>query len=304
MKILYASDTHVHPAHLDRLLKAAAELRPGAVVIGGDINPDWKGSIRASIEPHRQWVQRKLLPRLGRFREEYPGIPVLLDLGNDDLAAARPLLEEREGTDLFLLHMRVVKLDEKLAAAGYMKVNPTPFRIKDHEKPDCRDRDGLFDPGVVRAGSVTASGVEAPHVLSLADGTIEDDLNALSEVLESDEWKGFAFLFVSHDPPKDTALDRTGAGINVGSLAVRRFIEGWSARGRLVAALHGHIHESPWKSGRAWQYIGEVPCFNVGQQPHALRALILDTEAVPESARLVLVGASGEVLVAEKEEWV
>lgn len=303
MRILYSSDTHVFPAHLNRLLKAAEALGPGAVILGGDLIPDWKGSIAASIQAHKLWVQEKLLPRLEKFNDEFPHIPVLLDLGNDDIAAVRPLMEERNGTILHLLHMNVVRIAEGLVVAGYMKVNPTPFSIKDHEKPDCRDRYGLNDPGVAQAGFTTVSGVDRPHVLRPTDGTMEEDLERLSDLLDRDPWRNDPVVFVSHCPPRDTALDRTGTGINVGSLAVRRFIERWSSKGRLRVSLHGHIHESPWKSGRAWQFVGNVPCFNVGQLPKVLRALLLETEDVVQSARVVRVDGLGEIRVMEKEEW-
>ncbi len=148
MKILYSSDTHVHPGHLDRFLKAAGELGPQLLIVGGDIIPDWKGSIAASIEPHKLWVRDVLLPRLKEFRPPAHETRVLIDLGNDDIAAARPLMEASDGIDLDLLHMRVIKVNENLAVVGYMAVNPTPFLIKDHEKPDCRDHDGLSEGNV------------------------------------------------------------------------------------------------------------------------------------------------------------
>lgn len=303
MNILYAADTHVHPAHLERLLKAAAQLLPDAVIIGGDLIPSWKGSIAASIEPHKTWVRDRLLPRLREFREKVPGIPVLLDLGNDDIWAARPLLEQRIGGDLGLLHKRIVKLGDEVAVAGYMNVNPTPFLIKDAEKPDCRDRDGLSDAGVSPRGIVTLSGIAEPYTLNPAAGSIEDDLDDLSRTLQNAEWSGGFFLFVSHVPPRNTALDAVRSGLHVGSLAVRRFIERWSSTGRLIATLHGHIHESPWESGSVLQHIGSVPCFNVGQQASVLRALMLDTRAAVGSARLVTVGSTGEVAVHERDEW-
>lgn len=299
MKILYTSDTHVYPGHLNRLLKAAAAIRPGAVIIGGDIIPDWKGSIAQSIEPHKRWVQGKLIPRLQRFHEKFPEIPLLLDVGNDDIAAARPLMEARDGMEFHLLHMRIVKLDDDLAVAGYMKVNPTPFRIKDGEKIDCPDRDGLSDPGVKRIGTVTGSGIEEPYSLEVEKGSIEDDLEELSEILASPPWWGIRFLFVSHAPPRDTALDRTSTGLHVGSLAVRRFIERWGATGRLLASLHGHIHESPHETGKICHEIGSIPCFNVGQEQRDLRALLFDSNAPAGSAKLVLVEPSGEFRFSE-----
>jgi uncharacterized protein len=299
MKILYTADTHVHPGHLERLLMAAGELRPQVVIIGGDIIPDWKGSIEASIEPHRRWVEEVLLPRLQQFHETFPQILVLLDLGNDDIAAARPLMEARDGIDFHLLHQRVVEVTKNLAVVGYMTVNPTPFAIKDGEKPDCRDHDGLSAQRVVKEGYVTRSGRVLPYALDPLSGTIEDDLDALSLVLESPPLHDFAFIFVSHAPPRDTALDQMATGFHVGSLAVRRFIERWGPTGRLVASLHGHIHEAPWMSKCIWEQVGEVPSFNMGQHSKLFRALLLKTDAITESACLVTVTRAGEINFTE-----
>jgi uncharacterized protein len=300
MKVLYTSDIHVHPGHLDRFLKAGRELCPQVLIIGGDIIPDWRGSIEASIEPHGLWVRNVFLPRIKQFKEAFVQTRVLLDLGNDDIAAARPLIEARDGIDLHLLHRRVVEIGERLAVAGYMAVNPTPFKIKDCERPDCRDYDGLSNLNVRKQGYVTGSGVAMPYSLDPAGGTIEDDLDELSAVLESLRWQDHSFVFVAHAPPKDTALDQMDNGSHVGSLAVRRFIERWGSTGRLLASFHGHIHESPWTSGRFWQHIAGIPSFNVGQHPQALRCLLLDTQAPADSARLVTVTRTGDVTVMEK----
>lgn len=299
MKILFTADTHVHPGHLGRLLKAAEALRPEVVIIGGDLIPDWKGSIAESIEPHRRWVSSVLLPRLQQFHEVLPQTAVLLDLGNDDIAAARPLMEARDGIDLHLLHQRVVELTESLMIVGYMTVNPTPFAIKDAEKPDCRDRDGLSGQRVVKSGYVTASGQALPHDLNLSQGTMEDDLDALSALVESPLLRDRAIIFVCHAPPRETALDQMATGFHVGSLAVRRFIERWGATGRLLVSLHGHIHEAPWMSKRIYEQVGEVFAFNVGQHSQLFRALLLDTDAIPQSALLVTVTRTGEINLTE-----
>jgi uncharacterized protein len=299
VRILYSGDTHVHPAHLERLLQAAGELCPEVLIIGGDLIPDWKGSIETSIEPHRRWVDGVLLPRLKEFHETFPHVLVLLDLGNDDIAAARPLMEARDGIDFHLLHQRVVEIAENLVVIGYMTVNPTPFAIKDGEKPDCRDHDGLSAQRVVKTGYVTGSGQAMPHHLDPLNGTIEDDLDALSAVLESPALRNFSFIFVCHAPPRDTALDQMATGFHVGSLAVRRFIERWGPTGRLVASLHGHIHEAPWMSKRIWEEVGQIPAFNTGQHSRVFRALLLETDAITQSARLVTVTRAGEIDLTE-----
>lgn len=299
MRILFTSDTHAHPAHLDRLLGVARKLLPHAVIVGGDINPNWKGPIAASIRPHIRWIEERFLPSVEAFHQEHPEIPFLVDMGNDDISAARSLLEREDGKSLHLLHMRVVRLSENLAVAGYMAVNPTPFRIKDLEKADCIDWGGLSLPGIAHSGSITSGGMETPFTLDPSSGTVEEDLAVLSGILEGDAWRKSSFVFVSHAPPRDTALDRTGSEAGVGSLAVRRFIEKWGHTGRLLCSLHGHIHESPLVSGRVWQYVGGIPSFNVGQQKHTLRAILLETSAPALSARLITSTAQDEFAVAE-----
>jgi Icc-related predicted phosphoesterase len=301
MKMLYTSDTHVYPGHLNRVLKAATELHPELIVFGGDLIPDWRRTIRDSIPSHRAWIQDKLLPAVHRFRESFPEVRIFLDLGNDDLAAAAPLLQARDGIDFELFHMRVAAIGPRLALVGYMAVNPTPFGIKDREKPDGRNWTGLDVPGVLRTGMVTTSGEEVSITLDPASGTIEADLEVLSSLLRQPPWESHDFLFVSHAPPRDSALDLTSMSSHVGSRAVRQFIEGWGATGRLIASFHGHIHESPWMSGRVMERIGAVPCFNVGQEPELLRALVLSTDDPARSARLVTVDRSGHPVIDDTE---
>lgn len=244
-----------------------------------------------------------MLPLLQDFHKRHSEVKLLLDFGNDDLAAVYDLASERDGEDFHLLHKRVVALSDNLAVMGYMNVNPTPFFIKDREKPDCRDHTGLSARGVAVKGFVTAGGEPIPHILDAGDGTLEDDLDALSRTFTEQAWNHHSFIFISHVPPKETALDCIGSAVHVGSLAVRRFIEKWAGTGRLVATLHGHIHESPWMSGRVRDEIHGVPCFNVGQKMKILRALLFDTDRVLESARLVLVDKGGATSIMERDQW-
>ncbi len=62
-------------------------------------------------------------------------------------------------------------------------------------------------------------------------------------------------ILVSHTPPKDTKTDRISSGVNVGSSAVREFIE----KEQPDFCLTGHIHES-----RAEDRIGKTLILNPG----------------------------------------
>lgn len=74
-----------------------------------------------------------------------------------------------------------------------------------------------------------------------------------------DEWKKAEEfphkIFISHNPPKNTACDDIGKGIHVGSESVRRFIE----EKQPDVCVCGHIHE-----GRAREKIGETIVINPG----------------------------------------
>jgi Icc-related predicted phosphoesterase len=289
MIVLYTSDIHVDPKHLDRLLEAAGNMRADAVIIGGDLIPVRERTIAGIIKQQSQWIKDVLIPSLVSFRKDFPHTSFFLDFGNDDLMATRPLLEEMDGRELYMIHGRVMSLGEKWALAGYMCIPPTPFLLKDREKADCYDHTGL-DGNVRIMGIKTDTGQERPYEINLSDGTIEEGLQKLTDILKSPPWKERPFLLVTHSPPLDTTLDVINGNQHVGSLAVRRFIEHWGPTGRLVMSLHGHIHESPWISGKICDRISDIPCYNVGQMHGDLRALTFDLKDVERSIKIVTVG--------------
>ena len=288
MKVLYTSDIHTDLDHLDRLLAAAGHLRVDAVIIGGDLIPVWEWTLSKSIETQRRWIRDVLFPRLAIFLRKSPSASFFLDFGNDDLMANRPLLQEKAGKYFTLIDRQIAVLNANLALVGYMFVRPTPFKLKDWEKVDCAHRTGLEDD-VLESGARTETGVERPYRLKLSDGTMEDDLAQLTELLEKPPWQERDFIFVSHCPPVNSALDLLSDGRHVGSLAIRHFIEHWGFNGRLRASFHGHIHESPWMSKRVCDRITGVPCFNAGQKAGQLRALFFDARDIEDSTCLVKV---------------
>jgi len=292
MKILYTSDIHVDPDHLERLLAAIGHSHTDAVIIGGDLIPAREWTFASAIKTQRQWILRILLPRLALFNQQFPGISFFFDFGNDDLAANRPLFKEKDGNHFNLIHGKVVEINPDLAMAGYMMVRPTPFTLKDWEKMDCPDQPGL-DNDTRLSGAKTETGVERRYQLKLSDGTMEEDLAQLTDTLEKTPWQDRPFLFVSHCPPADTSLDILSDGRHAGSLAIRRFIEHWGPSGRLRASFHGHIHESPWMSGQVFDRIEGVPCFNAGQKPGQLRALLFDSTNMETSIELLRVRDDG-----------
>ena len=72
-------------------------------------------------------------------------------------------------------------------------------------------------------------------------------------------------VLVSHAPPRGTRIDRSFAGLHVGSEAVREFI----LSGAVDLCLCGHIHEA---SGE--DTVGKTPCVNLGPFKNGRYALV------------------------------
>lgn len=71
------------------------------------------------------------------------------------------------------------------------------------------------------------------------------------------------FIFVSHAPPRDTALDQLIDLGSVGSISYRKFIE----KNKPLLSISGHIEENSLKK----DFIGKTLCINPGS-----RGLILE----------------------------
>jgi len=68
------------------------------------------------------------------------------------------------------------------------------------------------------------------------DSELSTQLNKIEELIPYDN----KFIFVSHQPPYNTACDKINSGLHVGSQAVRKFIE----KKQPIVCFTGHIHES------------------------------------------------------------
>lgn len=283
MKILYTSDIHADTGHLEAMLSAALETVAEAIIIGGDIIPHhlprWKAL--GPLEAQKAYLREVMIPAFSAFLERR-SIPIYLDLGNDDWISGRSLLTPHDGTLFHLLHMRRHRLAaggdmDGIDVIGYMCVPPTPFNRKDWEKPDAGDWPYPPENRVRLDGYLSSGGRLEQHTLDLdSEETIAADLERLSARVRG------PFVFVAHSPPYGTPLDVIQSGLQVGSISIRRFIERWAGEGRLLASLHGHIHESPRRSGALHTRIGGVLCINPGQENGPggwFRYVLLEIEA-------------------------
>ncbi|MBW1893060.1 MAG: metallophosphoesterase [Deltaproteobacteria bacterium] len=261
MKILYTSDIHASNSHLVSMLSVANKESVDCIIVGGDIIPHHlPGEQRSGIlDAQAAYLEDTFIPSLKSFKQKRD-ISLYLDMSNDDFACNRTVLEEYKGDLFYLLHMEKHPLTDSVDIIGYMNVPPTPFGRKDWEKPDSRA--WPYAPGgyVTLNGVISDNGTIKEKVIHLdSEDTIENDLKKLSENINK------PFVFVSHTPPYNTPLDVIADGTHVGSMSVRNFIEKWSVHNRIKASLHGHIHESPKRSGSISTKIANVLCVNPGQ---------------------------------------
>ncbi len=268
---LFVSDLHGREDRYLKLLDAVREARPEAVLLGGDLLP------HAGLSAHDgDFLLDWLLPRLEALRSRlgaaYPRVLALF--GNDDPRAALPSLAEIEAHGLAEhVHARRVEVGGRVLY-GYACVPPTPFRLKDWERYDVSR---FVDPG----GISPEEGVRTvpAEELDTKWGTIAADLARLTG---EEDLSRVVCLF--HAPPYRTALDRAaldgltvehaGLDVNVGSIAVHRFIE---ARQPLLT-LHGHVHESARLTGSWCDRIGRTVCLSAAHDGPELALVELDPD--------------------------
>jgi Icc-related predicted phosphoesterase len=280
---LFVSDLHGRVDRYEKLLARIAEERPGAVFLGGDLLPfGGVGGGEAGGGFLLGWLGPRLVEVRSRLGSAYP--TVLAIFGNDDPRAGEGALAELEARGL-LRHAHGRRLVVAgVPVYGYACVPPTPFPLKDWERYDVSR---FVDPGSVSPEEGFRS-VPVPEG-EARWGTIAADLEAL---VGGDDVSGAVFLF--HAPPYRTSLDRAALDgravdhapldVHVGSIAVRRFIEGRQP----LATLHGHVHESARLTGAWRDRIGRTVCLSAAHDGPELALVRFDLER-PEDATRELV---------------
>jgi len=269
--LLFGTDFHGNESAYAAFFARAERPDVGLVVLGGDLLPHPRG--RGSwIEQQGDFLRGPLAARMRGLRDRSPETRIFALLGNDDFGAcAEDLRElEREGL-LATLHETVHEIDDGWIA-GYSCVPVTPFALSDWDRFDSEDWKAAFAPhqkllsdtGTLR--SATLSEIRARP-------TIEADLRALAT--RSDPGRT---IYVTHTPPFGTKLDVMHDGGHIGSHALRELL----VREHPPLSLHGHIHESPERTGSIVDRLGCTVCVNPGSSHTRLRAVFLDTED-PES---------------------
>jgi len=268
----FTSDLHGQLDFYEQVVEVAAEGRPRAVILGGDLCPHAAGD--AGLVRQQLFLEGTLVEFARRLHEAAPAAELLLLMGNDDWSANHALLERHEGELWRVLHDRVVEVDG-VRVAGLSWVPITPFAMKDWE----RWEDGGPETPPRLAGWSSREGSLREFAFDAArrSPTIAGALDSLAERTAAAET-----IFVLHSPPRDTLCDVMAGGHHVGSRAIRRFVE--THQPPLV--LSGHIHESPRVSGAWKDTLGRTIVVNPGQfgSPKLCGAWF-DPERIGESLR-------------------
>jgi len=279
-QVFFVTDLHGHKSRYEKLMARIRQQPPGAVLIGGDILPHF-----SHLTTSEDFISDYLIPRFLAIKEElgehYPAIFLLL--GNDDPRIEEEGLKQGEEAGLWLyMHHRKAPWG-RFTVYGYACVPPTPFRLKDWERYDVSR---FVDPGCIPPDEGVRT-VETGEDIEFS--TIQKDLEALAG---DDDLSDALFLF--HTPPYRTGLDRAAldgvmvehvpVDVNVGSIAVMRFIETRQPR----VTLHGHVHESTRLTGVWHEVIGRTHAFGAATDEKGLCLVSFDPEHPEGATREIL----------------
>jgi Icc-related predicted phosphoesterase len=282
----FVSDLHGSSERYQSLFNLISLEMPDAVFIGGDILPS--GSIFRNTPSNLpdDFINRFLIRELETLRntlkDRYPYIFIIM--GNDDPRSEEiSLLSETRRELWHYVHNRRIQWN-KFQIFGYSYVPPTPFMLKDWERYDVSR---YVDPGCVspESGYYTVPVAENEKRYS----TIKQDLEKLNGIYDLSNT-----IFLFHSPPYRTKLDRVALDgkmidhvpldINVGSIAIREFIE----TRQPAITLHGHIHESARLTGTWQDMIGDTYLFSAAHYGPELSLIRFDPE-YPQNATRELI---------------
>jgi uncharacterized protein len=277
----FVSDLHGKPDRYRKLFDAINIEQPDAIFFGGDLLPHRM----KKVETFDSFTRDFLFPELKKLKDTLgdKAPDVFMILGNDDAGSEEDSFIEESRRGLFhYIHQKKIKW-HGFSIFGYSFVPPSPFQLKDWEKYDVSR---YVDPGCI-APTEGFRTKEAKEDIEYA--TIQKDLVALAG---TEDLSKAIFLF--HSPPYQTHLDRAGLDgkkidhvpmdLNVGSIAIKRFIE----ERQPLLTLHGHIHESTRLTGFWKQQIGDTYAFNAAHDGHELSIIKFNPAYLAGSERVIV----------------
>jgi Icc-related predicted phosphoesterase len=267
MRICFTSDLHGRENLYAQLVELVSHERPDLLLLGGDLLPD--GSERDPAGAQAVFMRERFVPALEAMLARVAGLRVACVLGNHECVSVEPLFREAEARgQLVLLEPNRPWRKNGTSFLGFSLTPPTPHWLKDYER---LDMPGDPLPKFQGVAWDAARGRSAPVELAKYYTPEHSLESALARATKPEG----PWIFVCHAPPHGTRLDQLpGVDYPIGSRAVRAFVE----RARPFFSLHGHVRESPLKSGSIVDRVGEVACVNPGQDNERLHAVLFDSE--------------------------
>lgn len=280
----FASDLHGKKDRYNKLFNAILIEKPQVVLLGGDLLPSGLHAFLSDDKVIEYFIYDYLIPNFQslktKLKSDYPLVGLIL--GNDD----GKLIEKDFSDENNLwnyIHNKSITINE-YNIYGYSYIPPTPFVLKDWEKYDVSR---FVDPGCISPEDGKYS-VEV-NINNIKYSTIEKDIEMLVKIGFLDK-----SIFLFHSPPYQTNLDRAALDnkmidhvpldVNVGSIAIKRFIESYQPR----ITLHGHVHESARLTGSWKDKINNTNLFTGAHDGPELSIIRFDLEH-PENATRELI---------------
>lgn len=282
----FVSDLHGHKDRYEKLFGVIREQHPDAVFLGGDLFPHSHMPNHGAGADESGFVKGYLAPGLIAARQalgdDYPAI--FLIMGNDDARFEEAAVLEVADLGVWQYAHGARLPWETWSVYGYAYTPPSPFRLKDWERYDVSRN---VEPGCISPEEGIRS-VSIPE-REMKYATIAEDLRRLAGDGELDR-----AIILFHAPPYRTNLDRAAldgrmidhapVDVNIGSIAIRRFIE---TRQPLLT-LHGHVHESATLTGSWRDTIGKSICLSAAHDGPELALVRFDPD-LPSGATRVLI---------------
>jgi Icc-related predicted phosphoesterase len=278
MKCLFVSDLHGNTKKINSLFKIIEKEQPDGVFIGGDIFPN------DYLEDITTFFKKYYIKKIKNLKDKKVKSKFFIILGNDDPKIYENLLLEAEKENLIYYINNKVEKFYNLFVVGYSYIPPTPFILKDWERYDISR---YIDPG-------TISPVEGKRTIDVDKKvekfrTISEDLKELSKKSNP---KKTIYLF--HSPPYKTNFDRADLDgkivdhvqmdVNVGSIAIKRFIK----KIKPFITLHGHVHESSRLTGSWKEKIDLTYSFSAAYEGNKLSVIFFDTDDLKNAFRKII----------------
>ena len=254
LSFLYVTDLHGWTKGYEEVLQSALDKNISTIINGGDMLP--KG--RHLISSQQLFIEEYLSSYFESLSAS--GIHYYGMFGNDDCRSVLCYWQELLGnySNVHDLIESWQNIGENFIIRGCNYVPDHPFGLKDWSVMDTRDfvRPRQFTYPVISEQG-TFRRIDDINLFFDMRPTFQELLDDLAEEAQTLN----RAILVCHAPPARTDLGIIADGTEVGSVALRDWIE----KHQPLLTLHGHVHESPEVTGEHTAKLGRTTAHQPGQ---------------------------------------